>query len=286
MKLKLSSWFFEAQKTLNLGLQFLFLTAQIQKGASHRSQPVLFTLHCSSYVSQTPLRQSSCGESWKGKPALLVGFWYFVWQARKWVGLVPSRTSASRQQWLVTVDLSKWVAKRRSRCSLVLPFRVSHYASPEHYQLPGLLKCLRWMRTLVALARWESTWKLIRVSAWEKENSSAHLISCFDFYPFDDILTGKWHLNFSQSEQNCIMRIAYALGGNQRDLHGFRMWLMMTMTMMLMMMVRDGHEKEDDKDVDGDDDNIFRRIWTNFACKVMARAHQAPPSPNPSVPCG
>ena len=44
-----------------------------------------------------------------------------------------------------------------------------------------------------------------------------------------------------------------------------------------MMMVRDGHEKEDDKDVDGDDDNIFRRIWTNFACKVMARAHQPPP---------
>ena len=44
-----------------------------------------------------------------------------------------------------------------------------------------------------------------------------------------------------------------------------------------MMMVRDGHEKEDDKDVDGDDDNIFRRIWTNFACKVMARAHQPHP---------
>ena len=53
------------------------------------------------------------------------------------------------------------------------------------------------------------------------------------------------------------------------------------------MMVRDGLEKEDDKDVDGDDDNIFRRIWTNFACKVMARAHQPPPpSPNPSAPCG
>ena len=47
------------------------------------------------------------------------------------------------------------------------------------------------------------------------------------------------------------------------------------------MMVRDGHEKEDDKDVDGDDDNIFRRIWTNFACKVMARAHQPPPPPLP-----
>ena len=50
-----------------------------------------------------------------------------------------------------------------------------------------------------------------------------------------------------------------------------------------MMMVRDGHEKEDDKDVDGDDDNIFRRIWTNFACKVMARAHQPPPPPSPSL---
>ena len=246
MKLKLSSWFFEAQKTLNLGLQFLFLTAQIQKGASHRSQPVLFTLHCSSYVSQTPLRQSSCGESWKGKPALLVGFWYFVWQARKWVGLVSSRTSASRQQWLVTVDLSKWVAKRRSRCSLVLPFRVSHYASPEHYQLPGLLKCLRWMRTLVALARWESTWKLIRVSAWEKVNSSAHLISCFDFYPFDDILTGKWHLNFSQSEQNCIMRIAYALGGNQRDLHA----------------IQDVTDDDDDDDADDDGERWpWKRRW-------------------------
>ena len=46
-----------------------------------------------------------------------------------------------------------------------------------------------------------------------------------------------------------------------------------------MMMVRDGHEKEDDKDVDGDDDNIFRRIWTNFACKGMAGPHHPPPPP-------
>ena len=56
------------------------------------------------------------------------------------------------------------------------------------------------------------------------------------------------------------------------------------------MMVRDGHEKEDDKDVDGDDDNIFRRIWTNFVCEVMARApspmtHQpTPPPPPPPLP--
>ena len=62
----------------------------------------------------------------------------------------------------------------------------------------------------------------------------------------------------------------------------------MTMTMMLMMMVRDGDEKEDDNDVDGDDDYIFRRIWTNFACEVMARApspmtHQ-PPLPSRSIP--
>ena len=61
----------------------------------------------------------------------------------------------------------------------------------------------------------------------------------------------------------------------------------MTMTMMVMMMVRDGDEKEDDKDVDGDDDNIFRRIWTNFVCEVMARApspmtHQ--PTPPPPLP--
>ena len=102
------------------------------------------------------------------------------------------------------------------------------------------------MRTLVALARWESTWKLIGVSAWEKENSNAHLISCFDFYPFDDILTGKWHLNFSQSEQNCIMRIAYGLGANQRDLHAIQDVI------------------DDDYDDDGDDDGErwrWKRRW-------------------------
>ena len=64
----------------------------------------------------------------------------------------------------------------------------------------------------------------------------------------------------------------------------------MTMTMMVMMMVRDGDEKEDDKDVDGDDDNIFRRIWTNFACEVTHEVthdspmtHQ-PPLPPPPIP--
>ena len=59
--------------------------------------------------------------------------------------------------------------------------------------------------------------------------------------------------------------------------------------MMLMMMVRDGDEKEDDNDVHGDDDYIFRRIWTNFVCEVMARApspmtHQPPPPPPPPIP--
>lgn len=168
-------------------------------------------------------------------------FWYFIWP-------VSGPTSASRQQWLVTAELSKWVKKRRSCCSLVLPFRVSSTTlPPEHYQLPGLLKCLRWMRTLVALARWESTWKLIRVPAWEKENSSAHFISCFDCYPFDDILTGKWHLNFSQSEQNCIMHIAYGLGTNQRDL-------------LVIQDVPDDDDDDDDSD-DGKRWQWKRRWW-------------------------
>ena len=53
------------------------------------------------------------------------------------------------------------------------------------------------------------------------------------------------------------------------------------------MMVRDGNEKEDDNDVHGDDDYIFRRIWTNLVCEVMARApspmtHQ--PTPSPPLP--